>query len=57
MERLRAEMAGPIARRHSDRARTFRVLFSNRHVHRPQHCAEFALVNLLNLSTLRQLRV
>jgi hypothetical protein len=26
-------------------------------VHRPQHCAEFALVNLLNLSTLRQLRV
>ena len=39
VERFRAKMVGPTARRHSDRARTFLVLFSHRYVHRSQHCA------------------
>src|SRR5205814_9925331 len=45
-------MARPLARRHPHRARTFRILFSRRHLHHPQYCAEFALVDLLNLPTL-----
>ncbi len=35
--RLRAEMAGPTARRHPDRARTFVFLFSDRDLHYSQH--------------------
>ena len=45
-------MAGTIARGYSDRARALRILFSNRHLHRSQHFAQFALVDLLNLSAL-----
>ena len=52
MERLRTEMAGTIARRHPDRARAFRILFSHRHVHHSQHCVEFASFDLLDLPTL-----
>jgi len=52
MERFRAEMAGPIAWRHSDRARTFLVLFSHRYVHRSEHCLEFASVAPLNFPAL-----
>ena len=39
VERLRAKMAGPVTRRHSDRARTFFVLFSHRYVRRCEHRA------------------
>jgi uracil-DNA glycosylase len=46
VERLCAEMAGTIARRRPHRARTFRVLFSNRNLHHSQHCAELAFVDL-----------
>ena len=46
VERICAEMAGTIARRHSDRARTFCVLFSHRHLHHSQHPAQLAIVDL-----------
>jgi uracil-DNA glycosylase len=46
VERICAEMAGAIARRHSDRARTFCVLFSDRHLHHPEHSLELAVVDL-----------
>ena len=46
VERICAEMAGAIARRHSDRARTFCVLFSHRHLHHPEHSLESAVVDL-----------
>src|SRR5258708_24472418 len=52
VERLRAKMVGPTAWRHSDRARTFLVLFSHRYLHRFEHCLEFASVALLNLPAL-----
>ena len=39
-------MAGTIARRHPDRARAFCILFSNRHLHRPKHSAQLAIVDL-----------
>ena len=52
VERFRAKMVGPTARRHSDRARTFLVLFSHRYLHRSQHCLEFASVALLNFPAL-----
>src|SRR5262249_23704934 len=52
VERFRAEMAGSIARRHSDRARAFGVLFPHRYLHRSQHCLEFDSVALLNFQTL-----
>jgi len=52
VERLRAEMAGTFTRRHPDRARAFGILFPNRHLHRPQHLAQFAPLDLLNLSAL-----
>src|SRR5205807_6354340 len=53
VERICAEMAGTIARRYPDRARKFGILFSHRHLHRPQHCPELALVDLLNLPALK----
>jgi len=53
MERFRAKVAGPIARRHSDRARTFLILFSDRHLHRSQRCLEFAFFALLNVPALK----
>ena len=52
VERLRAKMVGPTARRHSDRARTFLVLFSHRHLHHCQHCLELASLALLNFPAL-----
>jgi uracil-DNA glycosylase len=52
VERLRSEMAGPIAGRYPDRARKFGILFSHRHLHHSQHRPELALVDLLNLPTL-----
>ena len=53
MERFRAKMAGAIAWRHSDRARTFLVLFSHRYLHRFKHCLEFASVALLDFPALK----
>ena len=52
MERLRSKMAGTTARGYPDRARTFDILFSHRYLHRPQHCPELALVDLLNFPAL-----
>ena len=46
VERICAEMAGAIARRHSDRARTFCVLFSNRHLHHSQHPVQLAIIDI-----------
>jgi hypothetical protein len=46
LERICAEMAGAIARRYSNRARTFCILFSRRHLHRSQHSAQLAIVDL-----------
>jgi hypothetical protein len=46
VERICAEMAGAIARRYSNRARTFCILFSRRHLHRSQHPIELAAINL-----------
>src|SRR5262249_49067881 len=45
----RPKMAGPIARRYSNPARTFGVLFSHRYLHRSQHRLEFDSVALLDL--------
>jgi hypothetical protein len=56
VERIRAEMAGTPAGRHPRRTGALFVLFSYRHLHRPQHSPEFALVDLLNLSALMKLR-
>ena len=53
MERFRAKVAGPIARRHSDRARTFLVLFSDRYLYRSEHCLEFTFFALLNFPALK----
>ena len=47
--RVCAEMAGTIARRHPDRARTFCVLFSHRHLHHSQHPFEPAAIDLPTL--------
>lgn len=52
VERFRAKMVGPIARRHSDRARTFLVLFSHRYLHCSERCLEFAFFALLNFPAL-----
>ena len=52
MERFRAKMAGPAAWRHSDRARTFLVLFSHRYLHCSKRCLEFAFFALLNFPAL-----
>src|SRR5262249_50191031 len=52
VERFRAKMVGTTTRGRSDRARTFFVLFSHRHVHHSHHCLEFAPVALLNLPAL-----
>jgi hypothetical protein len=41
-----AEVAGTITWRHPDRARTFRVLFSHRYLHYPQHSAQLAIIDL-----------
>ncbi len=46
-------MAGPTAWRHSDRARTFLLLFSHRYLHRFEHCLEFVSVALLNFPAVR----
>jgi uracil-DNA glycosylase len=46
VERIRAKMAGTIARRHSHRARTFGIFFPHRYLHHPQHRAEFVIVDL-----------
>src|SRR5262245_50047815 len=48
VERFRAKMVGPTARRHSDRAWKFLVLFSHRHMHHSQRCLEFASIALLD---------
>ena len=53
VERIRAEMAGTPAGRHPRRTGAFCVLLSYRHLHRPQHCPELALVDLLNLPALK----
>jgi uracil-DNA glycosylase len=52
VERLRSKMAGTIAGRYQDRARTFGILFSRRHLHHPQHCPDPALFDLLNFPAL-----
>src|SRR5213075_2561949 len=52
VERLRPKMVGPTTRRHSDRARTFLVLFSHRYLHRCQHSLELASLALLNFPAL-----
>ena len=52
VERIRAEMAGTPAGRHPRRTGALFVLFSHRHLHRPQHSPEFALVAALNLPAL-----
>src|SRR5215472_16851883 len=49
VERFRAKMVGSIAWRHSDRARTFLILFSHRYLHRAQYRAQPTLLALLNL--------
>ncbi len=49
VERLRSQMAGTLARRHSDRARTLRFLFSNRHLHHHQHRTQSALLDFPTL--------
>ena len=41
-----AKMAGTIAWRYSNRARTFRILFSDRYLHCSQHLAQLAIVDL-----------
>ena len=41
-----AEVAGTIARRHPDRARTHCVLFSHRHLHHTEHPVEPAILDL-----------
>jgi uracil-DNA glycosylase len=48
-------MAGTIARRYSNRARTFRILFSDRHVHHRQHRPKLALFDLLDFPALRRI--
>ena len=53
MERVRAKVAGPIAGRHSDRARTLLVLFSDHYLYRSEHCLEFAFFPLLNFQALK----
>ena len=53
VERIRAEMAGTPAGRHPRRTGALCVLFSYRHLHRPQHSPEFALVDLLNVPALK----
>lgn len=52
VERYRTEMAGSPAGRHSNRARTFVVLFPRRYLYRCQRCVELAVVALLNFPTL-----
>jgi uracil-DNA glycosylase len=42
-------MVGPLAGRHSDRTRTLRSLFPDRHLHHRQHRAESALLDLSTL--------
>src|SRR5205823_5864764 len=42
-------MVGPFARRYSNRARAWRVLFPDRHLHHHQHRVEFDLVDLSTL--------
>src|SRR5207247_556197 len=54
VERVCAEMAGTLAGRYPDRARTFGILFPNRHLRHPQHCSKLAVVDLLNLPTLKR---
>ena len=46
VERICAEMAGTVAGRHSDRARTFCVLFSDRYLHHSQHPAQLAIIDI-----------
>jgi hypothetical protein len=45
-------MAGTIARRHPNRARTFSILFPHRYLRSPQHHPEFALLAIFNLPAL-----
>ena len=52
MERLRSEVAGTTAGGYPNRTRTFGILFSHRYLHRPQHCTELALFDLLNFPAL-----
>ena len=56
VERYRAEMARPAAGRHSNRAGRFLVLFSDRYLHRCEHCVEFALIAVLDLPALKAMR-
>ena len=57
VERLRAEMAGTIARGYPDREGAFGILFSDRHVRRSQHCPELAVVDLLDVPALRWIAI
>ncbi len=50
VEWVRAEMARAPARRYSDRARQLCILFSDRHLHHPQHRAQLAHVDLPTLT-------
>jgi len=52
VERFRAEMAGTLTGRRPDRARAFRVLFSDRHLYCFQYFAQFATLDLFNLPAL-----
>jgi hypothetical protein len=52
--RVRAEMAWPPARRCSDRARAFGLLFPDRHVHRAEHYFEPGIFALLDIPPLKE---
>jgi uracil-DNA glycosylase len=57
---VRAKVVGPIARRHPDRARTFRILFSDRHLHHCEHyneCSFLALFDLSSVSNFSRVRI
>src|SRR5262245_10667169 len=57
MERIRSQMARTFAGRYSDRARTRRVLFPNRHLHPYQRRIESCLRGLSTLGGSRSPRV
>src|SRR6266576_2551602 len=46
-----SKMAGTIARRHSNRTRTFCILFSDRHLHHYQHSTQLVVVDLPALTS------
>ena len=47
-------MAGAFTRGHPDRARAFRFLFSDRHLHHSQHFLEPAAIDLPTLEAVKR---